>query len=470
VGATVSRWQIVMSRPPEPPYAPESFTAEAALRRGGRLLGARLIQFASLFAANIVVTRALGPIDRGKYAAALTFATIAFLVGHLALADAVGRLLARREAALTDLVRFSLAAAIALGSVAGLLTGISGVFLADVLLAGADTATVVLAAATVPLTFASVMGGTLLLRLGASGVFGMVCSLTGALQLGLTAALGLTVGLTPARALAVLATSLGASAVAYWATLARRVGTEALIPVPPKGVIRRALRLGVVLQVSSISLFLMLRVDVLLVSVLTNAREVGLYSLATTLVELVYLAPMTLGLAGLSTLTHADEPRALVFTADYARQNLALATVLALAVATVSYPLVIVLYGRAWSGSILPLIILSAGVIALAVEGPVRAMLLRIARPLAVSVASAFAFMVNVALNFALIPAMGISGAALASLGSYWCAAYLMLRLLRRERGVPLRAILTVPTRDDIVWVLWRRVIPGRHGGRGRPR
>ena len=84
-------------------------------------------------------------------------------------------------------------------------------------------------------------------------------------------------------------------------------------------------------------------------------------------------------------------------------------------------------------------------VVALAVEGPARDLLIRIAPPLAISAASIAGLALNVGLNFAAVPALGISGASLASVLSYWLAGGLMLYLLSRYGDVPMRRALRLP-------------------------
>ena len=95
-------------------------------------------------------------------------------------------------------------------------------------------------------------------------------------------------------------------------------------------------------------------------------------------------------------------------------------------------------------------------VIALAVEGPARDLLIRIAPPLAISAASAAGLALNAGLNFVLIPKVGISGASIASVFSYWLAGGLMLYLLSRYGEVPMRRALRWPNRDDLLAQLVR--------------
>ena len=59
------------------------------------------------------------------------------------------------------------------------------------------------------------------------------------------------------------------------------------------------------------------------------------------------------------------------------------------------------------------------------------------------------AVVVTVALDFVLIPALGIPGAALASLAAYVVFGISSLIALSRLSGIPLRSLL-VPTREDL--------------------
>src|SRR5206468_2351986 len=126
------------------------------------------------------------------------------------------------------------------------------------------------------------------------------------------------------------------------------------------------------------------------------------------------------------------EPVAARYTFDFMRQNLALAIGLAVAAAIVSYPFVTVVYGGDWSPAVVPFVILAAAATARAIDAPALPLLVRTAPALEISGVAFLAAAVNVALNFLLIPWLGIPGSAVASAVSYWLMALLMLRLLSR--------------------------------------
>jgi O-antigen/teichoic acid export membrane protein len=243
------------------------------------------------------------------------------------------------------------------------------------------------------------------------------------------------------------------------AVLARRVGPGALTPVTEWRLVRSALHIGIRLQPASMALWLNLKIDLLLVGLLTSTHQAGLYSLSANLADIVFVSVSTIGLAALETQTRADPKAAISYTMDFISQNLGLAVALGLVAAAISYPFIVLVYGSVWSASVVPFVLLMPAVVALAVEGPARDMLIRIAPPLVISAAAATGLGLNVGLNFLLIPWVGIAGASLASVVSYWVAGGLMLYLLSKYGDVPMKRVLRMPRRSDALPRLLR------HGG-----
>lgn len=421
----------------------------ASLRGGGRLLAFRLIQFASLFLLSLVAARALGPDGRGQYALALNLVTMVWVVSHLSVEQSVARLLARREASLVELSRVSSLFVCTLGMLGAALALAVAIPARDSLLGGASVGTVALAAATIPFTLAGQMATALLLRTGELRAYGWIIALASAIQLALVIALELGMGLTPELAMAAALATIALMAFALTWVLARRLGARALVPGGSAHLVRSALRVGLRLQPASIALWLNLKIDLLLVGLLADVHQAGLYSLSANLADIVFTAVSTIGLAALETQTRAEASAAATYTAEFISQNLALAAALGLLAAAAAFPFITLVYGGGWQGSVVPFVLLMPAVVALAVEGPARDLLIRIASPQLISAASAAGLGLNVGLNFLLIPRVGILGASLASVVSYWFAAALMLWMLSRFGRVPVARALRPPRRED---------------------
>jgi Na+-driven multidrug efflux pump len=102
------------------------------------------------------------------------------------------------------------------------------------------------------------------------------------------------------------------------------------------------------------------------------------------------------------------------------------------------------------------LMILSVAAVALTVQSSAAILLVRLARPRVVSAIAGVATVVNIGLNLLLIPTIGIEGAALGSLVSYWCLFGLTVALLRRQPDFDARSLFR-PRRDDLVPRAFRR-------------
>jgi O-antigen/teichoic acid export membrane protein len=436
----------------------------SSLGSGGRLLGFRAVQFAFLFLLSLVVTRALGPTGRGQYALALNLATVVWVVSHLSVEHSIGRMLARKEATLVELCHLASMFALTLG-LAG--TGIAlaiGLPVRESMLGDASPATVVLAAATIPFTLIGQMATALLLRMGDLRAYGWIIAVGAFVQFALAIGIELGTGLSPQLTMLCALLTIAMVGLALTGVLARRVGLRALAPVTEWRLVRSALNIGIQLQPASIALWLNLKIDLLLVGLLATTSEAGLYSLSANLADIVFVAVTTVGLAALETQTKADTKAAVAYTADFIGQNIGVATALGLVAAAVAYPFIVVVYGSTWAGSVLPFVLLMPAVVALAIEGPARDLLIRIAPPLVISAASAAGLVLNVGLNFVLVPAIGISGASLASVSSYWLAGVLMLYLLSRFGDIPMRSAMRMPRHDDVLPSLLRRRL-GRTAG-----
>lgn len=435
----------------------------SSLEGGGRLLGYRVLQFLFLFGLNLVATRALGPTGRGQYALALNLATIIWVLSHFSVEQSIARLLARCEAGPRELGRLGAFFTLALG-IPGAAAAIAvGLPLRDELLGGAAPATVILAAATIPFTLAGQLATALLLRLGVLRPYGWIIAAGAVFQFGLVVSIEVGAGLSPQGAMAAALATIAATAVALTVVLSRRLGPGVLVPLATPRLVRAALHIGARLQPASIALWLNLKIDLLLVGLLVSAHQAGLYSLSANFADIAFVGISTIGLAALERQTSAETSAAVSFTSRFIGQNLVLAAVLAAAGAAVSYPFIVLVYGSAWEGSVLPFALLMPAVVALAVEGPARDMLIRIAPPLAISAASTIAVLLNIALNLVLVPAIGIAGASVASVLSYWLAGALMLALLSHYGGVPMKRAVQPPHPAELLARLRRRrpVVPG---------
>jgi O-antigen/teichoic acid export membrane protein len=332
-------------------------------------------------------------------------------------------------------------------SVTGMLLTIAALpILMTTVFQAVDQSLVLVAIAIVPFTYVFTFGNAILTGRQRVTVYGAIALgqvvLALVLFLVLMGVLGLGVG---GAILAYLVYSaVGALAVAIAAFRTPQDGVVAE-PAP----IRSLFNYGLRLYPASLSGFFSYRADVYLLALLgTSAANLGLYSIAVGLAELLFFLPDSVvtvffpHVAGGSR-AEADGQAGVVTRVTIAATGLA---ALPLAVAAVIAVNVIL---PAYVGSLPALFVLMPGVVMLSASKTLTAYLNGIGRGGIVSMTALTSLAANIALNLVLIPSFGIVGAAAASLFSYSLGATLQLIICSRLTGRTALEFL-VPTREDI--------------------
>jgi O-antigen/teichoic acid export membrane protein len=446
------------------------------LRQGTLFVAVRFAQYGVVFVSTVIVARILEPAGRAEYAVPLALAGVIASVVHLSLDGAAGRILGRREATAAEVSR-GLAFMTLVLSAVGLLACVALGLLGRDLFGEASTATILLAAATIPFVLVVQMVGYMLIvegRLRAFAVAGLSASV---LQLLAVIALWAADALTPASAVGAALAFYAANAVALAVVHGRGKGAHVLAPRLAPGLGRNLLSSGLAFHAGSVALQAGVRMDLLLVGVLTDERETGWYSLAVTLSESTFLVLRMLAMTAIKRQTWDEQSVSVEYTYSFTRQTLSLAVGLAVLSSLLAYPFVTFVYGDEWAGAVVPLILLIVATTATTVEGPARAMLGRIGSPSRISALAVGGLVLNLALTALLVPAIGIAGAGVASLIAFWLYAVAIASMLARMTGRPLRDMFALPRRDDEVSVLARRLgtrvreLAARpHGSRSRRR
>lgn len=433
-------------------------SAAQTLASSWRVTLLRLSQYAFGFVSLLVTARALGPEGRAAYALPLTLSAIVATGVGLSFEQAVGRLLVKGAANVAQLSRLLAWSLVVLGTLGFAAAVGIGLATRTHLLAGADVASVVVAAVSVPLIIASQFSLGLLFRLGAHRAHGIIVAVSGGGQVIAMTILAFAGVLTPFFAVVVIVVGLAATAVPLVVTLRRYAGHGSLVPRTTRRLVAEAFAAAWPLHLASVSVLLNLRFDLLLVSLLLGTFETGVYSLAATLAESVLLVPYIVAVAAMPSQTRSSREEAARYTVDFSRQSFAIGVLVAVLAAATAYPLVRFLYGAEWIGSIVPLMILTLGVVAFAVEAPLRTYLIQSAAPKSILAAAATGMVVNIVLVMILTPAIGIVGAAVGSVASYWAYLALLLRLFQRTADLSARSIFAWPRQDDVLPHLWRRL------------
>lgn len=389
-------------------------------------------------ATGVIVARTLGPDGRGRYALLLAVAAVAACVGHLSLDQAHVALWPARR------TRAAVAAnAVPIGLAAGAAAGIGA-------------AAVVLGAG--PVAAASAGLGALAVAMLAvpcqvlAGQLNTVLTLRGRIERVNTAAFaGATAQFAACAALAAAGALSVTAAVTAWAASTAVTAAAVLLAVRPRAadrdarLARRALATGLRHHPGAVALFLLFRVDVLILGMLAPPSAVGVYALAVALMELTRVAADAVAQTALSRQADGDPGDAYAHTAGVTRiaVPVSLASVgLMCAAAPALVPLV---YGEAFRAAVPVLFLLAPGMCALGASRAIAAVLPRIGRPLAVSAAPVAALALCAGLCAALVPRLGVPGCAAAACAGQLLLAGLQVRRFLRASRLRLAELLPGP-------------------------
>ena len=173
--------------------------------------------------------------------------------------------------------------------------------------------------------------------------------------------------------------------------------------------------------------FLNYRLDMLLVAAFLTPSSVGFYSIAVGIAERLWMLPGAIATVLFPRISSLKDTEANNLTPRIARHTFLIIFIFSLILALIAKPLIKILFGSVFLPSVMPLIILLPGIIALGGCKILTADLAGRGKPQFGTYAAFASLVVNIPLNLWLIPKWGISGAAFASSTAYITATLMVM-------------------------------------------
>jgi O-antigen/teichoic acid export membrane protein len=245
-------------------------------------------------------------------------------------------------------------------------------------------------------------------------------------------------------ALIVISANAISQVLAFLATM----GLTGIAPGRPSArLLTRCVRYGVFGFSANLVQFLNFRLDFFLLSALRSSASVGIYSIATTLAELVGRIASSAATILLPRVA-SGAPGGVAFTTRVARVVLLVTIAAALALAAVGSFLITLFFGDSFSGAYTPLLVLLPGMAALALATVLATDLAGRGAPAVLLYGSLIGLVLTCVLNPILIPIYGATGAALTSTVAYTASTAFVAVVFGRRHGTRLSDVL-VPRRGD---------------------
>jgi O-antigen/teichoic acid export membrane protein len=216
----------------------------------------------------------------------------------------------------------------------------------------------------------------------------------------------------------------------------RHVDVRAFVR-PPLDALRPLVRFGVQGEIGNVLQLFNYRLDQYIVRGFVSLAGVGIYAVATSLTEAVFIIANAVALVLMPRLTSADPDEAAWMAPVATRNTIIIAAFVSIALAIVAPLLLPLLFGERFEDSVEALWLLLPGTIALAGSKVLTSYIFSQGKPLVNTMITVVALVVTVVADFALIPWIGVNGAAIASSIAYCVHFIVALYAFQQISGQP---------------------------------
>lgn len=382
---------------------------------------AEAILFLISLTSGVLIARILGPALRGDFALLQTTPVIIVTFVSMGLSKANVVFIASERYSFQRIIKMSIFSSAMLSAIGYLLCLIASYFLADNILSGYSTNVLFLVGLLIPISIFRNQALAIARALNSFLLLAIIKISHGFLYLIFVVFL---VAFLDYGVLGALMASYIPSMLTSLYIYCRYVTNFTRIHVIADPRFRVSLKeyfsFGSSIQINNILWFLILRADIYIVKLLCSDSDVGVYSLAASLSEKLWLVSGSLGLVLLPYLSSLkDELTRGIKTARAIRMILICLLPICIIISLLANWFFARIYGIEYADAVIPFIILTFAAVAYAVRNMLGEYFVSNGRMHINSISRGIALTINIFLNFLLIPVYGIVGAAIASLIAY---------------------------------------------------
>jgi O-antigen/teichoic acid export membrane protein len=428
----------------EPP-AVGAASAVTVASGSARLFWAQVVGNAGLFVGLLLIARALGPSGRGTVAFITVTSMLLAWIARLGVGEATVVFAAQRPRTRPVLLANILAFAATAGSVSAALVCGALVLAPSIRPPGLGGAELTALGLSVLAAALADGGYKFVAACSRFRLHAFVTTTTSWAYAVAIAIVWAAFGLTAARAAFVWAAVHGLRALVLFSASAVDVGLRP----PGLSLLRDSLRFGLRAWVGTLADDLNFRVDQILVGVIASEAALGIYAVAVNAYEILLYLPGGAATALLPLI--AGSPREMRAERTlHAFRSVALVTAASVVVAAFLGPALLpIAFGSSFEDSVTPFLLLLPGVLGALLLAIFTNALVASSAPGLSSLGPLVSLFVGLALDFALIPPFGASGAAAAASAAFFAGGVTALLAYRTRERFRWRA-LVLPRRGDL--------------------
>lgn len=371
----------------------------------------RIFMLFAAFLLTVVTARLLGAEGRGAYVLAFSFFSLLMVAFGLGV-DRANVFFAGKGSNPSSLLANSLLLATIVGVPVCLITYFFQLPLSR-LLSGLDPKYIIWIGAIIPFQLFYYFSQHILLGQRRIAAYNLLRNFEALIQLLILIALVVVFSMGVAGAvISMLLSSIAALVVVVW-LLREHLSLRYDFPL-----LKQTLGYGAKAALSEVTQFFNFRLDLFVIAFFLNLEHVGVYSIAVSISQILWNLPFALGTVIFSQSATSDANAMNSITPRACRTITGLTSFFAICL-LFSGPFVLSIFGSGYASAITPLRLLLPGVIAYGIGHVLHIDLAGRGRPEIGTIGSLISFGFTVVLDFLLIPAFAISGAAIASTLAY---------------------------------------------------
>ena len=192
------------------------------------------------------------------------------------------------------------------------------------------------------------------------------------------------------------------------------------------------------------------KIDIFIVSFFTSTAQLGMYSLAVSLAQLIWMISnscATVLLPKIATIKH-NEHQAIAYTAQITRIILFLSIITSICLAIFIYFMLPILYGNNFQGSIPPFMLLLPGIVIFSIARILGSYMAGIGKPKINTIASSLGFISTIIFDIILIPHYEIIGAAISSSISYTISTIVLIVFFIKKSRIKINYLFILQAKD----------------------